>query len=118
MENQSKISWVLVGIRSKNEGEQVEKEVAEKMLSEAFLPGKIYQLFLCGALVEDKSGTLEEMENGYKILLAGMEDYEYGDYGIISTHEEGNLLFMPVELSDEEIQQIDAQNLSGNTDTV
>ena len=130
MENESKIHWVLTGIRVKGaepeivEGEAVlpddqklPQEIVNKLLVEAFMPGKRYKLFLCGAMVE-KDGNLEEMEEGYHTLLEGMEDYQYGDYGIISEHEEADLLFMPAELSDEEIAEINAQDLSGDTDPV
>ena len=106
MEKQSKISWVLVGIRPKNEGEQIPEDVAEKMLQEAFFPEKKFQLFICGALIE-KFGTLEACEEGYYMMRKEMQDYEYGDYGIVSLHEEGNLLFMPIELSEEQIANLD-----------
>ena len=109
MENKiSKFSWVLVGVRPSSE-DQLSEETAQKMLTEAFLPGRSFTLFLCGAEI-DKQGTLEEMEDGLEILMKGMEDYNHGDYCIISKHEEGNLLFMPLEPEEE-----NAQEISGDT---
>lgn len=127
MEKQSNIAWVLAGIRPKNtdgpltegsvvETPKIEDAVLRTMLEEAFLPGRTFTLFLCGAFVDDKVGTLEEMELGYKMIRNGMEEYEFGDYGIVSFHEEGNLLFMPIE--DLENLEEDAQNISGNTDNL
>ena len=109
MENAiSKYSWVLVGVRPSTE-DTISEETAQKMLTEAFLPGRSFTLFLCGAEI-DKQGTLEEMEDGLEILMKGMEDYNHGDYCIISKHEEGNLLFMPLEPEEE-----NAQEISGDT---
>ena len=109
MENTiSRFSWVLVGIRPVSE-EQISEETAQRMLAEAFLPGRTFTLFLCGAEIE-KQGTLEEMEEGLTILMDGMKDYNVGDYCIISKHEEGNLLFMPLEPEEE-----NAQEISGDT---
>lgn len=94
MEKKSKYSWALVGIRCPGEEKPDEQEV-QKMLEESFLPGKLFQLFLCGAEV-DKSGTLEEMEDGLDLIIEKMTDYHEDDYGIISLHEKGSLLFLPI----------------------
>ena len=106
----SNISWVLVGVRP-NTSEPASEETVQKMLMEAFLPGKIYKLFLCGVEV-DKEGNLEEMEEGFLMLKSKMEEYNDGDYCIISQHEEGNLLFLPTIIDD------DVKDFSGNIDTV
>lgn len=118
MENvpESKLGWVMVGLRPIKPGTPVTEEMVQKMLMEAFLPDKVYKLFLIGEIIEDRSGTLKEMEDGYYILRAGMPDYQNGDYCIISSHEEGNLLFMPIESNNELLQN--AQNISGNSDSV
>lgn len=110
MEKQSNVSWVLVGVRPKNE-EQLDEATLNKMAMEAFMEGKIYKLFLCGTEV-DKSGTLIEMEDGYNLIKKNLEEYKDGDYCIISSHEEGNLLFMPKEIED------NAEDLIGNTDNL
>ena len=115
--------WVLVGTRPK-EGKTLEDSDVEKMLSEAFMPERKFTLFLCGAYVNDKTGTLEEMEEGYSIIKTEMKEYQHGDYGIVSSHEEGELLFMPIELTEEDLQNVknlednDAKTISRNTDTV
>jgi hypothetical protein len=117
MEKLSKLSWTLVGVRP-TEGSpdgKLEEETIQKMLNEAFEDGKTYDLFLCGEVVQDKKAALPEMEDGYFMLKAGMPELEYGDYGIISSHEEGDLLFVATELDEETISQINAQDISGNT---
>jgi hypothetical protein len=113
MENKSNISnvsWVLVGVRPRTE-EKLEEEVLQKLMVESFLPERTYKLFLCGAEV-DKAGTLDELEEGYKLLKKSMEEFKDGDYCIISVHEEADLLFLPTELED------DVEEVSGNTDSV
>jgi len=109
MENPSNISWALVGVKPK--GEKISEEDMEKMLLEAFLPEKKFIPFICGAAVESRTGTLEEMENGYNLLKIGSEDYEYqeGDFCIISEQSEGSLLFVPVEIEE------NVKDVSGNT---
>lgn len=109
MEKLSKYYWALSGYRTATEGEKLEDDVIEKMITEAFLPGKNYELFLCGALV-GKSGTLEEMEDGLDLIISSMEDYTPGDYCIISNHESGKLLFLPIKPEDYD------KDFSGNTD--
>jgi hypothetical protein len=110
MENQTKVSWVLFGIKPSKD-EQLEEHVFQRMLSEAFIPGRMFKLYLAGAQIH-KLGSLEEMESGYDIVKKEMEEYQFGDYGIISTHEEGELLFMPIELPD------DVKDFSGNIDSL
>jgi hypothetical protein len=95
MENQSKVGWALAGVRTQ---EEISQEEISKLLTESFLPEKKFTLFLCGEELPEKTGTLEEMEVGLSVLKAGMEDYEVGDYAIISRHDEVDLLFVPVEL--------------------
>ncbi len=105
MENTiSRHSWVLVGIRP-TEGDTIPEENVQRMLAEAFLPERTFSLFLCGAEI-DKQGTLEEMEAGLDLLVQGMDDYNIGDYCIISKHEEGSLLFMPLEPEEENAKEI------------
>ena len=99
MENQSKVGWALAGVRTDKE---MTKEEISKLLNESFLPEKKFTLFLCGEEMPDKTGTLDQMEEGLDLLKAGMEDYEVGDYAIISKHEEADLLFVPVELDQTE----------------
>lgn len=113
MEN--KLSWVLVGIRPKNEGEKLPEETVERMLHDSFSEGVEYDLFLCGEVVQDKKAPLGEMESGYYMLKAGMPDLAYGDYGIIASHEEGDMLFVAMEMDPETISTINAQDISGNT---
>ena len=111
MEKQSNVSWVLVGVKPTGE-EQLEEKVLHKMNMEAFMPDRTYKLFLCGIEV-DKTGTLVEMEEGYELLKKNLEEYNDGDYCIISSHEEGSLLFLPIEIKEE-----DAKNLIGNTNNI
>jgi hypothetical protein len=106
----SKYSWVLVGVRPLTE-EKLPQESLERMLAEAFIPEKTYTLFLCGAEI-DKVGTLAEMEEGLEVLKSGMEDYKDGDYCIISQHEEGSLLFLPMEM------EATDENLGGDPDSL
>lgn len=96
MEKLSKYSWVLIGYKSKTEDEKLTDEDLEKLTQEAFISGKVFQLYLCGAFV-DKSGTLEQMEEGLDLILGKMTDYHEGDYCIVSDHENGNLLFLPIK---------------------
>lgn len=96
MEKKSKYSWILAGYRPKEQGEKIEEAQLHQMATEAFIPDKIFQLFLCGAFV-DKSGTLEEMEAGLDIIIEKMKDYHDGDYCIVSSHEKGDLLFIPIK---------------------
>ncbi len=96
MDNQSEISWVLVGVRPvKNE--KLEEGVLEKILNKSFSEDKIYHLFLCGTEI-DKTGTLHEMEEAFKLLQLEMNEYKEGDFCIISKHEEADLLFLPTIL--------------------
>ena len=118
MENQSDINWILVAIKSFLDRELTIEE-SQEMLSEAFLEDKTYKLLLCGTVINDKDGDLEEMEKGYKMIKDSVEEYTYGDYGIISTHKNGELLFMPMEFTEEEISNIDnAQDISRNIDNL
>jgi hypothetical protein len=100
MENKatSEISWVLVGVRPRGD-EPLQEEVLHKIMEESFQEDRTYSLFLCGTEV-DKTGTLEEMEEGYRMIKKGVEDYTEGDYCIISKHDEGDLLFMPAVLDE------------------
>lgn len=109
----SKLTWVLVGVRPSNPDTPISQEQSQKMLMEAFLPEKLYKLFLCGQEVPDKPATLKEMEDGYFLIRAGLPDYEIGDYCIISSHEEGNLLFAPIEAN--ELDTSNAQDIGGNS---
>ena len=114
MEKQNKISdvsWVLVGVRPRTE-EQLPEEVLQKLMVESFMDDRIYKLFLCGTEI-DKTGNLDEMEEGYKLLRKSMDEYKDGDYCIISSHDEADLLFLPTEL-----EENDAKEISGNTDSV
>ena len=95
----SEISWALVGSKSKLDNELTEDHI-QKMLAEAFLLEKNYQLFLYGIPIE-KTGSLEEMEEGYQLMKTETEKLEIGEYGIISDHEEGNLLFIAIEINEE-----------------
>ena len=108
---ESSVSWALVGVRPFGE-EPLSDAVVHKMLMEAFLEGKTYKLFLCGTEV-DKTGTLVEMEEGYLLLKKNMEEYNDGDYCIISSHDEGSLLFLPTQ-----IEESDVKDLSGNIDNL
>lgn len=96
MEN-SKISWALIGTRSKTTGKQLSHEQVESMMSEAFSEGRIFKLFLCGEVI-NKEGSLKEMEEGYTLVKTSMSSYEEGNYCIISEHEDGDLLLIPVEV--------------------
>lgn len=107
---ESDVSWVLVGVRPRDE-EKLPEETLQRMMEDSFSEGKVYKLFLCGVEV-DKEGTLDEMEEGFKMVKKNMDEYNDGDYCIISRHEEGDLLFLPVILED------DAKEVSGNTDSL
>lgn len=96
MEKKSKYSWVLAGYRSKKQNEKIEEDQLHQMAIEAFMPNRIFQLFLCGAFV-NKSGTLEEMESGLDLIIKKMKNYHEGDYCIVSSHEKGDLLFIPIK---------------------
>lgn len=100
MTNESKVSWILASVRS---AETIEENELQKMLLEAFLPEKKYKLFLCGEVIEGKEGNLVEMEQGFILISTSMKDYSHGDYGIISVHEFGELLFIPMILTDEQL---------------
>jgi len=99
MKKPSAISWVLVGVRPKGD-EPLQQATFEKILEESFQENRTYSLFLCGTEVE-KTGTLEEMEEGYKMIKDGVKDYSEGDYCIISRHDEGDLLFVPAFFDEE-----------------
>ena len=116
MENKSSdVAWALIGVSPSAQGSKIEEETMVKMMEEAFQEGRKFTLFLCGHVIEEKKATLAEMEEGYNLIRNEMEDYEYGDYGIISVHEEGNLLFFPIEpFEDKE----NAKDLGGNTDNL
>lgn len=100
MENVSKYDWVLIGTKSVNENEKLSEDQIQKMLKEAFLPEREFQLFLCGAII-DKYGTLETMETGLDLIKEKMNNYREGDYCIISSHDEGSLLFFPITKQDD-----------------
>lgn len=111
MENNiSDVSWVLVGVRPRNE-EKLEEEVLQKLMVESFQPERKYTLFLCGTQM-DKSGTLDEMEEGFRMIKTNLEEYKDGDYCIISEHEEADLLFLPTYVEE------DAQDVSGDTNSL
>jgi len=88
--------WVLTGTKPVKEGTVLTEDQIKEMLEVAFKEGSKFQLFLCGAMI-DRTGTLEEMEDGLKLIIAESEDYKPGDYCIISSHEYGSLLFMPIK---------------------
>lgn len=94
MENKSKYSWVLVGFRTTT-GEKLPEEKIQNFVKQSFDRDN-FQLFLCGALV-DKYGSLVDMENGLDLILNQMKDYHDGDYCIISTTEDCDLLFCPTK---------------------
>lgn len=111
MENKlSDVSWVLVGVRPRTE-EKIEEEVLQRLMVESFQVEKKYALFLCGTQM-DKIGSLDEMEEGFRMIKANLEEYKDGDYCIISEHEEADLLFLPTYIEE------DAQDLSRNIDSV
>jgi hypothetical protein len=99
----SEISWVLVGVRPRTE-QPLEEVVLNKILQESFEENRIYNLFLCGTEV-DKTGTLDEMEEGFRMIKNGVEDYSEGDYCIISKHDEGDLLFMPAIIEEGDLKE-------------
>jgi hypothetical protein len=101
--NTSEISWVLVGVRPRTE-QPLEEAVLHKILQESFEENRTYTLFLCGTEV-DKSGTLDEMEEGFRKIKDGVEEYSEGDYCIISKHEEGDLLFMPAIIEEDDLKE-------------
>ena len=109
MEEISNVNWVLSGIRPPNDKLEIDDEVVKMIMLEAFMPGKKFDLYLCGEVVDNKSCTLQEMEDGYALLKSELKDYKFGDFGIVCTHTDGNLLFFPIDQTDE--------NFSGNTDT-
>ena len=115
MEKQNKVSdvsWVLVGVRPRTE-EKLPEEVLQKLMVESFMDDRIYKLFLCGTEI-DKSGNLDEMEEGYKLLRKSMEEYKDGDYCIISRHDEADLLFLPTEIDGDD----DVKEIGGDTDSL
>jgi hypothetical protein len=97
--NENEVSWALVATKLKDEYlEKYNEEVLEqKMLQEAFQPGRFFKSMICGEEIE-KYGILEDMERVYCMMKEGVEDLEAGDFCIISVHEEGQLLFIPVEV--------------------
>ena len=109
MENTSNISWVLVGARPASEEETFTEEVLQKLMNESFDEKRLYSLFLCGAEM-DKTGTLEEMETGFILVMKSFKEYKEGDYCIIAKHDEGDLLFLPIidEEKEEEKEEKDA----------
>ena len=111
MEKISKYDWALVGYKTDKEGEKLDDMVVDGMLKEAFLPDSQFKLFLYGAFV-NKNGTLEEMENGLE-MMEKLPNFNRSDYGIISEHTGGYLLFLPVKLENNENAEI-----SGNTDSI
>ncbi len=110
MNNTSNVSWVLVGVRPRTE-DKIEEEVLQRLLVESFQDDRTYKLFLCGAEI-DKTGNLDEMEEGFNLLRKNMKEYKDGDYCIISTHDEADLLFMPTELED------NVEEIGGNTNNL
>lgn len=104
MTNRTNISWVLVGVRPRNE-EKLEENVLQRLLEETFKEGKMYTLFLCGTEI-DKTGTLEEMEEGFETVSSQLEEYKEGDYCIISKHDEADLLFLPTIIKDDDVEEI------------
>jgi len=95
----NKYDWALVGSQSNTE-EPLNEDQITSMLDVAFLPEKTFQLFLCGAVI-DRFGTLEEMEDGLDLIIEQSEDYGLGDYCIISKHDIGNLLFIPLKIEND-----------------
>jgi hypothetical protein len=93
------ISWALAASKIKDSYlEKFSEEILiQKMLQEAFDPGKFYKSMICGEEIE-KYGVLEDMERVFTMMKEGVEDFQEGDFCIISTHEEGQLLFLPVEV--------------------
>lgn len=112
MEKLSKYSWVLIGHQPNDTSNKPDEHTLARMLELAFEPGREFSLFLCGAFV-DKTGTLEMMEEGLDLLIEKMEDYQEGDYCIVSKHPEGNLLFLPIENKEDD----NTETLSRNTDS-
>jgi hypothetical protein len=108
--NVSDVSWVLVGVRPRTE-EKLEEEVLQKLMVESFQNERSYGLFLCGVQV-DKKGSLDEMEEGFRMIKQNLEEYKDGDYCIISEHEEADLLFLPTIIEE------NAQDISGNIDSM
>ena len=95
----SKYGWVLAATRSAN---AVPDDTIQKLLAESFIPGRKFKVFLCGAFIEVE-GTLEEMENAYeKLKSSEVEDFNPGDFGIVSIHGDITLLFLPTEIKENE----------------
>ena len=105
----SNISWVITGVRTED---KISEERLQELMVEAFLPDRIYHLFLCGSELE-KEGTLVEMEEGFLMIKSQVEEYNEGDYCIISKHEGADLLFLPVIMDDE-----NAEDFRGDIDSV
>ena len=110
MEEISTVNWVLSGVKPPDGKLEIMDDVLQMITLEAFMPEKKYDLYLCGEVIPDKTGTLQEMEDAYKLLKSELKEYEFGDFGIVYTHDAGNLLFFPIDTDDE--------NLGGNTDTL
>ena len=113
MEAVSNIGWVLLGTSTDNPDTKLTDEQVSKMLHEAFEENRVYELFLCGAYV-DQRGTLAELEIAYKLISEKMEELGPTDFGIVSIHDEGRLLFIPSKIAESD----EVEELSGNTDTV
>ena len=93
---ESSLGWALAGIKVKTGEEFLDEELSQQLLIESFKDDAVYKVFLCGAVIE-KTGSLQEMEDAYHLLKAGMEDFDHSDFAIIVEHDEADLLFIPIE---------------------
>lgn len=106
-EQGSNISWVLIATQiNKESADKYPLEIlTQKMIQEAFQPGKFFKSLLCGEEIE-KYGILDDMEKAFTIMSQGVEDFQEGDFCIISTHEEGRLVFLPIILNMNEVEEV------------
>lgn len=106
-EEGSNISWVLIASQMNKEStDKYPLEIlTQKMMQEAFRPGKFFKSLICGEEIE-KYGILDDMEKAFAMMSQGVEEFQEGDFCIISSHDEGRLVFLPIILNMDEVEEV------------
>jgi hypothetical protein len=107
----SDISWILIATQiNTDSAEKYPLEIlTQKMMQEAFQPGKFFKSLICGEEIE-KYGILDDMEKAFTMMSQGVEEFQEGDFCIISSHDEGRLVFLPIILDMDEVEEVKESN--------
>ena len=101
-----KIGWALVGYKSNLKLEDSSK-LLEMLADEAFKEDK-FILALQGNIQEHMISDISTIEQGYLLSRSTIKDFKPGDYGAIARIQDHELLFLPIELENED------ENISGD----